>query len=211
MATLGIKGGQLNWGKIIKVVLLIALIVASMIFLFGCRTVKSSSDKEQKQIDTTSIQQHDTSSKRQSTDLAELISAKNFHITIVFDSAHKLNTTPTIKKPGSSGAISFLENLIAISNQNVKSIDISANDFKDSSHSSTSLDSIGSSTKNTIHKQETDTKAIINKSVKSNTNLLIVSGILIFLLAIFYAVFTYFKKTTGSIFSSFAAIKNFFK
>ena len=188
------------------------VIVLLMLVLSGCRTVKTTTEKENKTLDSSAYYQKDTSSKKQTIDFAEIFSAKNFRFIINFDTSKKLAPVPIIiKKEGRSFAITFLENLVSLSDQNIKSIDISASDLKDSTYVLINTDSSGSHVVKAVEKHETVKKTVENKSVKSNSNLLIISGILIFLLAIFFAVFTYFKKTTSLITTPLNAIKNFFK
>lgn len=206
-----------SWVKNALQVIALILVCSVVIFLLalvlsGCRTVKSSFDKEVKTFDSAGSYQKDTANTKKTVDFAKLLSAKNFHLTITFDTSKKIfNNSIPIHKAGNTLAVSFIENLISLSNQNIKTIDISADEIKDSSHLKTAFDSSSSHVSSTTEKKTTLKKVVENKSVKSNSNLILISGIIIFLLAIFFAIFAYFKKTAGSITGPLNAIKNIFK
>ena len=105
MTTLGIKGGQPNWDKIIKVVVIIALIVAAMIGLHGCRTVHKTQEIVKKNIDSTTEIRHDSSTIENYTNWDDYFSTDSIAVHIEFKDSSK-----PVMKP--EHPHSFLDNLI---------------------------------------------------------------------------------------------------
>lgn len=188
MTTLGIKGGQPNWDKIIKVVVIIALIVAAMIGLHGCRTVHKTQEIVKKNIDSTTEIRHDSSTIENYTNWDDYFSTDSIAVHIEFKDSSK-----PVMKP--EHPHSFLDNLMQLANSgNLKVLDIRAKKVKDSSNilirsNSTTLNN--DTITHVIDKTKTKVSA---KDIKSNTNLLAIGGGLILLLTLFFIVWKWVTK-----------------
>ena len=192
-------------GMVVFFIIVVCLILAVITGIPGCRSVKKTTSDTHSEIDTNSYQKNDSLTHVNTINYSELLSAKRVVFHIVYDSASKPSITII------TGQKSIVDNIINSPNQKIKSIDIEADNASDSS----SYKSTDTNNENKTVIAESSKKIATSdnssKTVTIYTGLLIVAGIVGVILIIFFALFSYFKNTTGSGLFIIEKIKTFLK
>lgn len=170
------------------------LVVLGAIMLFGCRTTKIDRTKSNAKIDSTVNTKTDSSVTNNTIDLSNIFSADNVKINIQFDSGSKAILIPkSFNKKSTTIPSSLIESIVNISNQPIKSIEITADKIKDSTVKTVNQSTVDAKKETNINKKENTTIVEKKKESKSATSLYIIIGIVLIVLICLYILLNKFK------------------
>ncbi len=172
--------------RIILDVIMICVAIAMLCMLgCGCRSVKRDKTITTNSIDSNYYSVKDSIGQTVNTTIESLFKAKNFKLIIHYDSGTCKATPITTAK--NNVATSFIESIIKIAGKPINSIEITADDLRDSNRSDQQTNLINTYQVNNGEKKEQVKQEQQHKNVESGSNLaLIGAAVLVVILVLIW-------------------------